>query len=70
LLSTVNRQSRMIVVVHSVSWLAFASQHELPSSRPNGQQPLETSHLELNLALHIWSTMTSFWIVALCLPLS
>src|ERR1700746_2059139 len=46
LLSTVNRESRMMVVVHSVSWLAFASQHQLPSSRPNGQQPLETSHLK------------------------
>jgi ABC-type lipoprotein release transport system permease subunit len=37
----------MMVVVHSVSWLAFASQHQLPSSRPNGQQPLETSQLKL-----------------------
>src|SRR5216683_674326 len=45
LLSTVNRESRMMMVVHSVSWLAFASQHQLPSSRPNGQQPIETSHL-------------------------
>ena len=45
LLSTVNRESSMMMVVHSVSWLAFASQHQLPSSRPNGQQPIETSHL-------------------------
>jgi hypothetical protein len=46
LLSTVNGESRMMVVVHSVSWSAFASQHQLPSSRPNGQQPLETSQLK------------------------
>jgi hypothetical protein len=50
LLSTVNRESRMMVVVHSVSWLAFASQHQLPSSRPNGQQPLETSQLKPDFA--------------------
>jgi len=41
----VNRESSMMVVVHSASWLAFASQHQLPSSRPDGQQPIETSHL-------------------------
>jgi hypothetical protein len=35
-----------MVVVHSVSWFAFASQHQLPSSRPNGQQPIETSQLK------------------------
>src|SRR5258708_19037491 len=46
LLSTVNSQSSMMMVVHSVSWFAFASQHQLPSSRPDGQQPIETSHLE------------------------
>src|SRR5258708_14027695 len=45
LLSTVNSQSSMMMVVHSVSWFAFASQHQLPSSRPDGQQPIETSHL-------------------------
>jgi hypothetical protein len=45
LLSTVNGESRMMMVVHSASWFAFVSQHQLPSSRPNGQQRLETSHL-------------------------
>src|SRR5258708_29025178 len=46
LLSTVNSQSSMMMVVHSVSWFAFASQHQLPSSRPDGQQPIETSQLK------------------------
>jgi hypothetical protein len=36
----------MMVVVHSVSCVAVASQLQLPSSRSNGQQPIETSHLE------------------------
>src|SRR5437868_4866709 len=45
-LSTMNRKSSMMVIVHSVSWIAFASQPQLPSSWPNGQQPIETSHLE------------------------
>jgi putative transposase len=35
----------MMVIVHSVSSVAVASQHQLPSSWPNGQQPIETSHL-------------------------
>src|SRR5277367_3905365 len=45
LLSTNNRQSSMMVIVHSVSSVAVASQLQLPSSRSNGQQPIETSHL-------------------------
>src|SRR6266403_5046406 len=45
LLSTVNRESSMMVVVHSASWFAFVSQLQLPSSRPDGQQSIETSHL-------------------------
>src|ERR1019366_6218446 len=44
-LSTINRKSSMMVIVHSVSSVAIASQHQLPSSWPNGQQPIETSHL-------------------------
>src|ERR1035438_4182238 len=44
-LSTINRKSSMMVIVHSVSSVAVASQHQLPSSWPNGQQPIETSHL-------------------------
>src|ERR1022692_1029893 len=43
-LSTINRKSSMMVIVHSVSSVAVASQHQLPSSWPNGQQPIETSH--------------------------
>src|ERR1035437_4665117 len=46
-LSTINRKSSMMVIVHSVSSVAVASQHQLPSSWPNGQQPIETSHLAL-----------------------
>jgi hypothetical protein len=34
-----------MVVVHSISWFVVASQHQHPSSRSNGQQPIETSHL-------------------------
>src|ERR1017187_10169912 len=45
-LSTINRKSSMMVIVHSVSSVAIASQHQLPSSWPNGQQPIETSPLE------------------------
>src|ERR1017187_7723039 len=45
-LSTINRKSSMMVIVHSVSSVAVASQHQLPSSWPNGQQPIETSHLK------------------------
>src|ERR1017187_2748462 len=44
-LSTINRKSSMMVIVHSVSSVAVASQHQLPSSWPNRQQPIETSHL-------------------------
>jgi hypothetical protein len=36
----------MIVIVHSVSWVVAVSQLQLHSSRSNGQQPIETSHLE------------------------
>jgi hypothetical protein len=35
-----------MVIVHSVSSVAVASQHQLPSSWPNGQQPIETSQLK------------------------
>ncbi len=45
-LSTMNRKSSMMVIVHSVSSVAVASQHQLPSSWPNGQQPIETSQLK------------------------
>src|ERR1039457_2015194 len=44
-LSTINRKSSMMVIVHSVSSVAVASQHQLPSSWPIRQQPIETSHL-------------------------
>src|SRR5208283_2395501 len=45
-LSTVNRQSSMMVVVHSVSCDRFCSQLQHHSSRSNGQQPIETSQLK------------------------
>src|ERR1019366_10785867 len=51
-LPTINRKSSMIVIVHSVSSVAVASQHQLPSSWPNGQQPIETSQLKPNLHAH------------------
>jgi hypothetical protein len=44
----------MIVIVHSVSWLAFALQHQLPSSWPNGQQPIETSHLAAEVIANLF----------------
>ncbi|WP_242618402.1 amidohydrolase family protein [Edaphobacter modestus] len=44
LLSTVHRQSGILVVVHLVSCVAKSSQTQLPSSRSDGQ-PIETSHL-------------------------
>src|SRR5271155_5420846 len=53
MLSTVNRQSSMMVVVHSIPCDAVASQLQLPSSRSNGQQPIETSQLERNRAQRI-----------------
>ena len=34
------------ILVYSVSWRRCSSQHQLPSSGPDGQQPIETSHLE------------------------
>src|ERR1700733_5510272 len=40
------KSSRMMVIVHSVSWRCCCSQLQLPSSRPNGQQPIETSQLK------------------------
>jgi hypothetical protein len=45
-LSTINRKSSMMVVVHSISWFVVASKHQHPSSRSNGQQPVETSQLK------------------------
>src|SRR5258707_13836440 len=56
LLSTVNSQSSMMMVIHSVSWFAFASQHQLPSSRPDGQQPIETSQLKPRRAYAAYGT--------------
>jgi hypothetical protein len=41
----------MMVIVHSVSCVVAASQLQLHSSRSNGQQPIETSHVERGIGL-------------------
>jgi hypothetical protein len=50
----------MMVIVHSVSSVAVASQHQLPSSWPNGQQPIETSHLKRHERVDYFDIGTNF----------
>jgi hypothetical protein len=55
-----NGKSSMMVIVHSVSSVAVASQHQLPSSWPNGQQPIETSHLKRHERVDYFDIGTNF----------
>jgi hypothetical protein len=51
------------MIVHSVSSVAVASQHQLPSSWPNGQQPIENFTLRdfaMSFARHFTASLPAW----------